>query len=159
MFIFRLNGVMSGYSETRQFEGQEELAADHPDVVAYFLAARKRERLLEVSAELMKRNAAGFTYSGKTYQLDEASQGRIAALAAKADRFIEGKANATWDGRFIAADNTVGEFTAAQFCALADAASNVVISRRLYARDLKNLILQAADAAALAAIDVTAGWP
>lgn len=123
------------------------------------LALQKVQKLAAVAAELARRNAAGFAYQGKTYQLDDASQARITSLAVKADRFLSGAVGATWGGQFIAADNSETTFTAAEFGAFAEAASNAVIERRLYARGLKNSIVAAADQAALNAIDPMAGWP
>jgi polysaccharide pyruvyl transferase WcaK-like protein len=159
MFVDRTNGAVTGLFAARQFDGQEELATGHVDLLAFVLRARKRDRLLEVAAELAKRNAAGFTYNGKPYQLDDASQARITALAVKADRFVAGAAGASWSGTFIAADNSEVTFAATEFGAFADAAANIVIARRLYARGIKNDILAAADGAALDAINVSAGWP
>lgn len=129
-----------------------------PPAPAVPLAEAKRAKLQSVAAELANRNATGFLYQGKVYQLDDASQARITGLAVKADRFVAGAAGSTWSGTFIAADNTATTFTAAAFGAFADAASNVVISRRLNARALKNQILAAADQASLDAIDITSGW-
>jgi hypothetical protein len=159
MFVYRSNGAVIGTAAARQFDGQEELADNHPDLAAYALRARKRDRLLEVAAELAKRNAAGFTYNGKAYQLDDASQSRITALAVKADRFVAGASGASWSGTFIAADNSEVTFAATEFGAFADAAANIVIARRLHARSIKNSILAAADGAALDTINVSAGWP
>jgi hypothetical protein len=159
MFADRINGAVSGLYPTRQYDGQEELGDSHPDLLGYYLKARKRDRLLEVAAELAKRNAAGFVYQGKPYQLDDTSQARITALVVKADRFLAALPGATWSGKFIAADNSENTFTAAEFAAFAEAASDVVIARRLYAREVKNTILAAADVAALDAINVSAGWP
>lgn len=124
------------------------------------LAAAKAARLAEVAAELAQRNAAGFAHGGKVFQIDDASQARITALAVKASLVIGGVAGASWPQgfRFIAADNTGAPFDAAGFVGFADAASNIVIARRLRARALKDAIVAAADATALAAIDVTAGW-
>ena len=155
MFIDRMNGAITGISTTRQHDGQEEISDNDPAV----LLIRKREKLGDVAVELAARNAAGFTYNGKSYQLDEASQARITALAIKADRKVAGAAGATWSGTFIAADNSETTFSETAFGAFADAAANVVIARRLYARSLKNNILAAADGAALDAINVSAGWP
>lgn len=159
MFADYTNGAISAIYAARQFDGQAELAGDHPDVLAFALRSRKLERLADVAVELAKRNAAGFTYNGKAFQLDDASQARITALAVKANRKAAGAAGATWSGTFIAADNTEATFTETEFGAFADAAANVVIARRLYARSLKNDILAAADGAALDAINVSAGWP
>ena len=122
------------------------------------LSVQKAQKLAGVAAQLARRNATGFTYAGKTYQLDDASQDRITALVVKADRYTRSLPGSTWDGRFIAADNSQVSFTADAFGAFADAASNIVIQRRLHARDLKNLILAAADQATLDAIDITQGW-
>jgi len=159
MFVYRSNGVVIGAAAVCQYDGQEELAEDHADLLAYLLKGRKRDRLGEVAAELNKRNAAGFVYQGKPYQLDDASQARITALVVKADRAAAGLPGATWSGKFIAADNTEVTFTASEFAAFAEAASDIVIARRLYAREIKNTILAAADVAALDAINVSAGWP
>ena len=125
------------------------------------LAQAKAAKLRQVADQLAQRQATGFVHNAITYQIDEASQGRIASLALKAERVVAGRAGATWNAgfRFIAADNTRVAFTAAEFGPFADAASNAVIALRERARDLKDTILAAPDAAALAAIDVTAGWP
>lgn len=124
------------------------------------LARAKAEKLRDVAGQLAQRQATGFTYLGVVYQIDEASQGRIASLALKAERVVAGRAGATWNAgfRFIAADNTRVPFTAAEFGPFADAAANAVIALRDRARDLKDAIVGAADASALAAIDVTKGW-
>ena len=125
------------------------------------LGPAKAAKLRQVAAQLAQRQAAGFTWFGVVYQIDEASQGRIAALALKAERVVAGRAGATWNAgfRFLAADNSRVAFTAAEFGAFADAAANAVIALRERARDLKDEILAAANASELAAIDVTAGWP
>ena len=120
-------------------------------------------KLSTVAAELNRRNALGFTYNGKAFQIDDASQARITALAVKAVRVVAGEAGATWaDGFvFLAADNSEVAMTAADFGPFADAASNAVIARRMHARSLKDDILSAyaaQDEQAYNAIDVTAGW-
>lgn len=131
-----------------------------PERPAVPLENLKAGKLLEVAGHLAALNAAGFEYNGKTYQLDDASQQRIAALALKAWRAVSGVEGATWaeDFAFIAADNTAVPFTAADFGAFADAAANAVIARRLNARALKNAVLAAASAAELDSVDITAGW-
>jgi|GEM_PF-1899552 len=159
MFVDRSNGAVKAEFPTRQYDGQEELAEDHVDLLAYRLKGRKRDRLGEVAAELARRNAAGFVYQGKPYQLDDTSQARITALVVKADRAVAGLPGATWSGKFIAADNTEVTFTAAEFATFAEVASDIVIARRLYAREIKNAILAAPDGSALDAVDISAGWP
>lgn len=121
----------------------------------------RTERLVAVAMQLTIRNAIGFTYNDVVYQIDDMSQMRITALAVKAQRAIDQAPGATWEQNFhfIAADNTAVPFTAEQFGPFADAASNVVIARRLHARDLKDQLLAAQTIEELDAIDVTAGWP
>lgn len=120
------------------------------------LDAAKADRIAEVGAELARRNAAGFAFDGRLYQIDDASQARITALAVLA-RENDG---ADWPEGFgfIAADNVAVPFAAADFLELAKTAARTVIARRLNARALKDAILAAGDAAALAAIDITSGW-
>ncbi|MCA0305494.1 MAG: DUF4376 domain-containing protein [Proteobacteria bacterium] len=131
-----------------------------PPPVQPALADAKAAKEAAVERELDARNAAGVTYQGKTYQLDNDSQQRIAAIVQKADRFVQGLPNATWPPNFafIAADNAAVPFTAAEFGAFGDAVSNIVIARRVHARSLKNQVLAAADHATLELIDIKAGW-
>lgn len=129
-----------------------QLPADFPDA--------RTAKIAEIGAALTIRMASGFSYEDVTFQLDEAAQGRITALAVKASMVIAGTPGVEWpEGfAFIAADNSQKAFTAAEFVAFADAAASTVISRRLHARALKDAVLAAADDAAVAAIDITAGW-
>ena len=120
-------------------------------------------KLASVAAELNRRNALGFAYNGKTFQIYDASQARITALAVKAVRVVGGETGATWDDGFvfIAADNSSVPMTAAEFGPFADAASNAVIALRMKARGIKDQIVAAyvaQDYAAFDAVDVTAGW-
>jgi len=126
------------------------------DPAAYALSVAKSGRLAEVAAQLGQRNAAGFTFNDVTYQIDDASQARITALAVLAQT----NNGADWPEGFgfIAADNSAQRFTAAGFVAFATAAAQTVIARRLNARALKDRILAAADVDALEAIDISAGW-
>lgn len=160
MFVDRNNGQVTAVFALRQYEGQEELPGDHPDLLVRAFGETKRARLLQVAAELNRRMAAGFVYKAKTYQLDEASQNRITALALKAYLAAAVRPGATWDANFafIAADNEAVPFAAADFGAFADAASNIVIARRYRARALKDEILAATTPENLAAIDITIGW-
>lgn len=120
----------------------------------------KTAKIAEIGAELERRMQAGFVYQDTPYQLTDASQGRIMALALKAQRVVDGAPGATWDPGFvfIAADNRQVPFTAAAFGPFADAAANVVIARRINARRLKDLVLAAPTVEDVAAIDITVGW-
>ena len=131
---------------------REQIPADFPDP--------KTAKLAAIGAELERRMVVGFTYQGVVYQLNDASQMRITALALKAQRAVDGAPGATWEEgfAFIAADNTPVPFTAEEFGPFADAAANVVIARRLNARALKDAVLAAANAEDIAAIDIKTGW-
>lgn len=104
-----------------------QIPADFPDARTAKIAA--------IGAELATRMAAGFSYQGVSFQLDEAAQGRITALAVKASMVMAGTADVEWPPgfAFIAADNSQMEFTAPGFVAFADAAASTVIARRLNA--------------------------
>lgn len=116
----------------------------------------KAQRLADVRAELTQRNIEGFVFGKHTYQLDDASQGRITALALLAQT----NRGANWpiDFAFITADNQAVPFTAADFITFAIAAAQAVIKRRLNARSLKDAVLAAPDADVLAAVDTANGW-
>lgn len=154
------SGAVCGIFTVRQSPEQEELADDHVDLLAFDLDAAKRARRALVNLELSRRNAAGFTYEDVVYQLDDLSQGRIGNCALTAGFVVQGVGDVAWpeDFAFVALDNSEVAFTAAQFIAFAAAAFTAVIDRRANARALKNAINAAADAAAVAAIDITTGW-
>jgi len=155
MFVERSAGAIVGIFSVRQYPGQEELSDDHPDLVALALKRQIRDRLGEVSAELARRNAAGFAYGDHVYQLDNASQARITSVA-----LIASVTPQDWpsDFVFITADNQSVPFKPDGFLAFATAAFAAVVKRRLNARALKDALNDAADEKALAAIDVTKGW-
>jgi hypothetical protein len=45
MFALRADGVLVGLFSVRQFDGQEEIAEDHPDVIAFLNPTPTREQL------------------------------------------------------------------------------------------------------------------
>ncbi|MBX3502788.1 MAG: DUF4376 domain-containing protein [Alphaproteobacteria bacterium] len=124
------------------------------------LDVAKAGRIAEVAAELARREVAGFTYDGKAYQLNERSRAFINGRATRAGWVLSGVPGVDWpdDIGIIAADNSRTVLTAEQFRDFALEADRVVTVLQVRARDLKDAILAARDAEALAAIDVAAGW-
>jgi len=105
--------------------------------------------------------AAGFTWSGTLFQIDDASQTRIAAMGALALGSIADAAGSPWDGGFywVAADNSHVPMDAAATYAFARAVALHVSACILNLRAIKDAIAGAADQAALDAIDIAAGYP
>lgn len=122
------------------------------------LAQRRALALAAAGRAYQTRLAAGVAFAGKTWQIDEASQARIAAMASAAVAVLSGVPGASWPAgfAFIAADNSAAAMTAQQMFDLSSAARDRVIALRVAFRALKDAIL-AADAPE--AIDVAAGWP
>ncbi|HWK45138.1 MAG TPA: DUF4376 domain-containing protein [Stellaceae bacterium] len=97
--------------------------------------------------------ANGFTWNGTLFQIDAASQARIAAVATMA--------TGAWPAGFawIATDNTRVPMTAVQFTRFADAVAAYASACALRFRVIKDAIASIADEAGAQAIDVTAGYP
>ncbi len=164
MYVTRIGGRIVSAARAPLGASNELVADDDPALLAFLQGRQldqvKRDKVLAVGREMAARMAAGFTYQGKVYQLDDLAQGRITALALKAERVLAQRSGVTWDAGFvfIAADNSSTPFTAAEFGPFADAASNVVIRRRYHAHALKDQILAAGSAEGVEAVNVTAGW-
>ncbi|WP_326878894.1 DUF4376 domain-containing protein [Aliidongia sp.] len=105
--------------------------------------------------------AAGFAYQGKLFQIDDGSRQDMAAIGAMALGSIRDPDGSPWSAGFywIAADNSEVPMSAAEAYAFTFAAGAYVSSCILYCRALKNHILAAGTADAVAAVDVAAGWP
>lgn len=133
------------------------VAPTEEDISAAVARIAKREAAAAAFAAAI---AAGVTHAGKTFQIDDASQGRIGAEASRAAYAILGVPGIVWEPGtvFIAMNNEQVPFTAAEFLAMAQAASNRVRAIRLNYRDMKDAIDAAPDVAAVEAIDTGAGW-
>lgn len=129
--------------------------ATQAELRAWRLSRARDEKREALGTEFARRNAEGFLYLEHRFQLDDASQGRITALAllaqSRPDDWPAGFA-------FIAADNEPVPMQPAGFVDFAAAAALAVIARRLRVRALKDAIRDAASLTALNAIDLTSGW-
>jgi hypothetical protein len=105
--------------------------------------------------------AAGFTFSGTLYQVDQASQASITAMGALAAASIANPATTPWPAGFywVASNNAQIAMSAATMLAFAQAVALYVSGSILQLRAIKDSILAATTIAAVQAIDVTAGYP
>jgi hypothetical protein len=128
------------------------------------VASLAENRFAKTSAAVIHYNAllaAGLTYDGTRFQIDNAAQANIAAMGVLALGSIADPAGSPWPAGFywIAADNGHVPMDAAAMYAFGRAAGSQVSACVLRLRAIKDAIAAAADQAALDAIDVTAGYP
>ena len=148
-------GTITGRFTRPQREGQEFLADDSAELT---IIDAKQAKAGAIATAYASAIGAGLVHGGALYQIDAASQQRIAARALLARACLDGAE--TWPQGFgwIAADNSRPTFTAAEFWAFAVAAQNRVTALTLNARDLKDEITAARTVAEVEAIDASSGW-
>jgi hypothetical protein len=133
------------------------LSAPPPD-----LAALRAAKLAAIDAAYGARVAAGLTYGGHAWQIDDESRGNIAGLAARAGFKLLGVAGVTWPDAgqpYRALDNAWVDFAPADFLTFAQAVADLYTAIRVRYAGLKDALVAAADQAAIAAVDETVGWP
>lgn len=119
---------------------------------------------------MMKRDdriASGITFGGKVYQTRPDDRENIAGAAQLALMAVINGAQAgdlRWHGGdedfvWIAEDNSLTPMDAQTVMAFASAAADMKSACIFHARGLKEAIDAAADEAAVAAVDIEAGWP
>ncbi|WP_319520185.1 hypothetical protein [uncultured Martelella sp.] len=128
--------------------------------VLHILQARKIEF---IELLLTDRLAAGYPHaSGLHVALDQSSRADMSAMAATALAVISGSANwpESYRTGWITIENSrIPLETAADGLALAAAVGDHYAALRQHARDLKDTVLAADDAAALEAVDIETDWP
>lgn len=133
-------------------------AADSAELRALALADLREKRCDAVDGLHAAKEREGFVYSGKRYELDTVSQGKITSLGADAGNCLKQVVGSEWvPVAFTAADNSQTAFAAPEdFMPFATAAKKAAL--RLFARrhQLKALIRAAEDPDS---IDIAAGWP
>jgi len=107
------------------------------------LTQNKASKLNEIAAAKEAAINSGVEFEGKSYQIDDLSQGRILARAVFARAAIDGEEEWPEDFGWIAMDNTRPLFTAAKFWELANKAQMRVTAITLNARALKDAVLAA----------------
>lgn len=129
------------------------------------LTFSRNAKLAQLAALYLSKFAGGFNYTGpdavkRTFQIDPTSQFNIDVQAnASLGSILNGEA---WDttSYFIAADNSHMALPTAQAMRAFSLATRAYVSATiLNNRALKDAISGAANMAALAAIDISAGWP
>ena len=156
MYVDRtISGAIVARFACQQREGQEFLADDSAELTIIDAKQAKAEAIAAAYAAAI---GAGLVHGGALYQIDAASQQRIAARALLARACIDGAE--VWPVSFgwIATDNSRPTFTAAEFWAFAVAAQNRVTALTLNARDLKDALAAARTVADVEAIDASSGW-
>lgn len=125
------------------------------------LATAKRVKQSLLEAKYQQVLSTGFTAGGKAYDLSFARRYEIAMYYVKALAVVQGLAGATWPTGFTypANDGSETAATAAQFRAVAESANDFVAVADKNYRVKSVAIAGAADAAALAAVDINANWP
>lgn len=127
--------------------------------------ARLRDR---VNAERNRRIRSPFAFGGHRYDYDVDSQKRITGAAALAGFALtlgaKEPGDFLWHGgetpfAWIAADNVLVQMDALTCFGLGQAAAEWESAHIFAARSFKDRIDAAADDIALAAIDITQGWP
>ena len=150
-----LGGAIIARFACQQRDGQEFLADDSAELT---IIDAKQAKAGAIAAAYAAAIGAGLVHGGALYQIDAASQQRIAARALLARACLDGAE--TWPQGFgwSAADNSRPTFTAAEFWAFAVAAQNRVTALTHNARDLKDVITAARTVAEVEAIDASSGW-
>ena len=146
---------------TSFYEGDRrpgDRAATESETAAHDLACAKAAKSLAIAAAYSAAIANGLAFGGNLYQIDAASQNRIAARAIIARACLDGADEWPEGYGWIAADNSRPTFTAAAFWSFAKAAQDRVTFVTLRARALKDALAATNSVAAVQAIDHTAGW-
>lgn len=128
------------------------------------LSELKAAAVGEVNARLAHEIVGGVMHpgSGLHVLIDDASRANLSGLAATALAAASGAVAwpASYQQGWIAIENQrIPLPTPADALALAALAGDRYAQLRQYARDLKDAVADAPDAAALAAINLTEGWP
>ena len=125
------------------------------------LAIGQAAKLQAAEAQQAALIAAGFTFQGHPYQIDQDSLFNINSMGGLALGSITDAATSPWPAGFvwIAADNTKVPMDAPTCYAFSRAVGGYVSGLILHLRGIKDAITGAANQTALDAIDVTAGWP
>lgn len=121
------------------------------------LAAKRQDLLLAINAERDRREASTFQYRGRKIDCDPRAAQRITAAAVAAQSALATGQPFSLD--WMCADNSVLTLDAAGVAGMPLALAAFADALHHYARSLKQAVLEAEDLAALAVIDIQAGWP
>lgn len=121
------------------------------------LAESKASLLAAITVERDRREEAGFPYMDRVLDSTPISVQRITAAALGAQAALAANEDFTVD--WTCADNSVLTLDARTMMAMPLALSQYSATLHAHARSLKAAVEVATDKAALAAIDIQAGWP
>ena len=136
------------------WSGDLPVAVDPPPPT---LPDRRRQRLAAINAERDQREEAGFPYRGKLLDSTPRSVQRITAAALAAQASLA--AGQPYSVEWICADNSPLPLDAAGVIGMPVALALHAAALHDHARSMKAAVDAADSEAALAAIDIQAGWP
>jgi hypothetical protein len=155
MYVDRLNGTICSTYTAPQFQGQEFVANDAPELL---VLQAKADKCAVIEAAYGGALGGGFAYNGATYPIDQSSQQCITSWGALALGAAANAPGLTWPQNFVWLDikgNQQPFATAADFLAFAQAAATYVTALMLAHNALKVSTAAAQDLPTLAAIDPT----
>lgn len=127
------------------------------DAPARSLSSLREKRLAEINAERDRREESGFPYRGKWLDSTPRSVQRITAAALAAQAILASGQSYSVD--WTCADNSALPLDAAGVIGIPVALAQHAAALHDHARTLKAAVKAADSEAALAAIDIKAGWP
>ncbi len=146
--------LLAAQALSQQIEDVDGLpVALDPPIAPQTLATLQSARKSAAQEAFAARIALGMPWGDAAVQIDDASQGRISAAVLMAQYGLPD--GFTWR----MADNSAVAMDATSLLAMARAAGAYVTALRMRYWQIVDAIAAAADAEAIAAVDVDAGWP
>jgi hypothetical protein len=133
-------------------------AATDEEVVANTFARGKSEKLAAIEVAYQAALLAGVAWEGNRFEIDDASQQKISAVAVRAGFAALSIVQWSADFEFISLDNVHVPFTAAAFLTFAVAAFDRAETLFMQRRALKDAVAAAVTTQDLAAVDPSSGW-
>jgi hypothetical protein len=121
------------------------------------VAQAKREMRRRIDERRERAERSGFALSATRYDSGPAFFSRLSILAARAR--TAKAANESFTVNVVAADESQANMNANEIIALEQAAGDFLVACSQNARTLRQAVGNAADVAAVLAVNVEAGWP
>jgi hypothetical protein len=155
-----VNGNVVGRFPVQQRAGQTYYADGSAELLALELADAKVEKKAQIERAYVAFLAQGMAYNGKTLQVDDDSQQKIAAVFSQACAVQQSIAGVSWpaDGyEWRMRDNSMVAFTVAEFIAMAQAVATWCATQFYTRSSLKDQVTAATTLSAVAAIEPAFG--
>lgn len=158
MFVDRdQSGKIIGRYNVQQYEGQEELADDAPELL---LIAALYVKLSDIDVAFGNRVKVGMPYNGKVIQIEDDDRANISGVAARAMGVVAQVPGMTWPQGFYwrTMDNSPLPLDAPGMLAMSQAVADHYTALLYNKGALKDAANAAPDAATVEAIDANSGW-